>query len=78
MQVGKEQSQPEVAAAALIFPYMVLGQAFIYRVSIVTHLISFPAKTYDPVHKAETDPTWLRTRIGEHPQTRLVARSPNV
>ena len=31
MMVGKGQSQPEIAAAAFLIPYMVLGRTFYYR-----------------------------------------------
>ena len=38
MKVSKGQSQPYIVAAALVFPYMVLGQPFEYRVLIVTQV----------------------------------------
>ena len=38
MKVRKEQSQPEIVAAAFLIPYMVLGRPFYYRVLIVTRL----------------------------------------
>ena len=38
MKVSKGQSQPEIAAAAFLILYMVLGRPFEYRVLIVTQI----------------------------------------
>ena len=38
MKDSKGQSQPEIAAAAFLFLYMVLGRPFQHRVLIVTHV----------------------------------------
>ena len=38
MKVSKGQSQPEIAAAAFVILYMVLGSPFLYQVLIVTHM----------------------------------------
>ena len=38
MKVSKGQSQPEIAAAAFLVLFMVLGRPFKYRVLILTHV----------------------------------------
>ena len=39
IKVSKGQSQPQIAAAAFLTPYMVLGRPFQYQVLMVTHML---------------------------------------
>ena len=52
MRVSKGQSQPEIAAAAFLILYMVLGSPFVYQVLIVTQVS--PTATFGTLAEPNT------------------------